>query len=596
MVIDDTIIPFWVWVLPFLLRFAIVTFIGGGLCVFIGFLLAAAQNGPQRAVAITGSMIASIFSDVVQTSPRRIFAMVRLTLKDAIQRRAYIVFAVFVVIMLLAGWFLDVKSDHPERQYLGVVMGTANALIVILAIFLSAFSIPSEIKSKVVFTVVTKPVRTSEIVLGRVIGFGVVGTVFLVFMCLCSYVFVIRGMTHSHGIVAEKKAAGVEQTTRNAWHRHTVTMDKDKKQYVTDQVMGHRHQVTTDDKNAHSLGSPYGALQARVPIYGNLTFLDRYGKPKDKGINVGDEWAYRSHIAGDYPNPKSAAFYTFSGVTPGAFPKAQFPTIPLELNVHAYRSEKGDIERGLRGQVQLVNPSTKLKSVPFSFTAMDWETDTMNFPRKLLAIDASGTRKVDFFKDIVDNGNVIIDIRCMEPAQYMGMARADVYFRAGNQSFFWNFVKGYMGIWFQMMLVITLGVTCSTFLNGPIALLATISCIVTGFFSDFIGKLVSGEIMGGGPVEAMYRIVLQMNVTQPLDPGFATTIIQYVDGVLLFLMGLTRELLPDFSKFENSVYVAYGFNIPSLDVVGHDLVIVMCYVVVVSLFGVIMLKTREIGA
>ena len=42
-------------------------------------------------------------------------------------------------------------------------------------------------------------------------------------------------------------------------------------------------------------------LVARVPVYGKLRFLDRTGQPAEKGINVGDEWTYRSFIDGRNP-------------------------------------------------------------------------------------------------------------------------------------------------------------------------------------------------------------------------------------------------------------------------------------------------------
>ena len=53
----------------------------------------------------------------------------------------------------------------------------------------------------------TKPVRPSEIVLGRVVGFTLVGTVLLGVMGLLSYVFVVRGVSHTH----ELRAADLHQ-------------------------------------------------------------------------------------------------------------------------------------------------------------------------------------------------------------------------------------------------------------------------------------------------------------------------------------------------------------------------------------------------
>ena len=48
-----------------------------------------------------------------------------------------------------------------------------------------------------------------------------------------------------------------------------------------------------------------------------------------------------------------------------------------------------------------------------------------------------------------------------------------------------NFIKGYLGIWLQMLLVIVLGVMFSTFLSGPVAMLATIGALLGGFFNDY---------------------------------------------------------------------------------------------------------------
>ena len=64
--------------------------------------------------------------------------------------------------------------------------------------FISAFSLPEDIKSKTIYTIVTKPVRATEIVLGRMIGFVAVGTVMLMPMGLVSFIFVDRGLNHRH--------------------------------------------------------------------------------------------------------------------------------------------------------------------------------------------------------------------------------------------------------------------------------------------------------------------------------------------------------------------------------------------------------------
>ena len=55
---------------------------------------------------------------------------------------------------------------------------------------------------------------------------------------------------------------------------------------------------------------------------------------------------------------------------------------------------------------------------------------------------------------VSDDGRLEIRLQCLEPQQYFGMAQADLYIRAADGSFAWNFCKGYLGIWLQMVLVI----------------------------------------------------------------------------------------------------------------------------------------------
>ena len=102
-------------------------------------------------------------------------------------------------------------------------------------------------------------------------------------------------------------------------------------------------------------------------------------------------------------------------------------------------------------------------------------------PRKLT--DPNG-KKLDLFKDLVDDGKVEIWLQCVDDAQYFGVAQADMYLRAGDASFAVNFAKGYLGIWLQMLLVISFGVMFSTFLSGPVAMMATLASLVVGFCAN----------------------------------------------------------------------------------------------------------------
>ncbi len=54
-------------------------------------------------------------------------------------------------------------------------------------------------------------------------------------------------------------------------------------------------------------------MSARLPVKGSLTFVDSRGTPQIKGIDVGQELEFRSHIEGA---TEASAIWTFGGRSP----------------------------------------------------------------------------------------------------------------------------------------------------------------------------------------------------------------------------------------------------------------------------------------
>ena len=84
----------------------------------------------------------------------------------------------------------------------------------------------------------TKPVRSTEIVLGRILGFTAVGTLLLAVMGGLSHQFVRRGIQHAHKSNRSVGMARAQQpaTTR---HAHRFEMLPGESVGVTDAVRGH---------------------------------------------------------------------------------------------------------------------------------------------------------------------------------------------------------------------------------------------------------------------------------------------------------------------------------------------------------------------
>ncbi|MBI2479436.1 MAG: hypothetical protein HYV60_12630 [Planctomycetia bacterium] len=92
---------------------------GGAL---IGFLVASARRGPVEGFYSVAKVVASSVGDLVNWSLSRTMAMATLAVQESIRRLVLIVFVVFVVILLFAGWYLDTQSDNPAKLYLSFVL------------------------------------------------------------------------------------------------------------------------------------------------------------------------------------------------------------------------------------------------------------------------------------------------------------------------------------------------------------------------------------------------------------------------------------------------------------------------------------------
>lgn len=267
----------------------------------IAFLLSVARNG-AAGLKIFTSGLRSYISDTATVSLRRVLAVSRLTLLEAVRRKALLVFVIFSILLMFAGWFIADANERPELQvqvHVTFLLKSIAWLMLPAVIFLSCWSIPEDIRLRSLHTVVTKPVRRVEIVLGRVLGLSVV------------FLFVLAAM----GAVGQ------------LWLSRRIP------------------------ENAKA------ALQCRVPMFGELYFLNAEGQPGNVGINVGDVYAFRSHIQG---NSRARGVFVFpkfdeSALTVNAEGAQE---LLLECRFEAFRTVKGSeqsVKKGIQAQYTLMS-------------------------------------------------------------------------------------------------------------------------------------------------------------------------------------------------------------------------------------------------
>jgi hypothetical protein len=373
-------------------------------------------------------------------------------------------------------------------------------------------------------------------------------------------------------------------------HSHNFRLNEDGKG-VTDESKGHQHTVTAtkgNEETTYKVGPPIGNLSARVPVYGTLTYTDRNGIV-NAGLNVGYMSEYRKFIAG---GSLSSAIWNFENVNASDFPDG----LEIEMNIEAFRTYKGDIVTPVRGTLILRSPDETVESERVSFLVKE------SLDRKVIPLQLSGFRlnkpeKLDLFKDLVVDGRLQVIIRCEDSQQYLGMAAADLALRAGEKTFAWNFFKGYVSIWLQMFIVICFGVMYSTFLSGPVAMVATLASLVLGFFGGNIDTFFNQQYNGGGPVEAIVRILTQKGTMIDLDLGNQALekTIRTIDYGMMSGVSTLKSAVPDFGRLGTSDFIAYGVDLFD-GLLARHLLIALGYFLMTTIIGYFFIKTREMAA
>ena len=533
----------------------------GAIVLGVGLLVTLATRGP-KGVAGFGRAITGTLKDLVLIAPGRVFAVAQLTWREALRRRALYVFALFAVLFMFAGWFLSNSGSRPADQvkvYVSFVLTVVSWLTLLVMLLLSCWGIPEDIRRRSLHTVVTKPARRSEVVLGRMLGYTLIGTVLLGVMGLFGYVWI------------ERQAGDAE-----------------------------------------------GALTARRPLFGDVRFTGRGGQPVEKGLNVGNVWEYRGYIDGA---SLMKAVYAFEGVDESLMRDVLIEVdadsgetergrvLQFESDFEGFRTVKGDMSRGLLIQYTYVNPETGLTVAdPAVFSLEEFDGNVHNVPETLLAYDEElgEERAYDLMGDLVSaDGRLEVEVRSLDPQQLLGLGKADLFVRPPDADFWTSYAASIAAIWLKMALLVALGVTAGTFVKGPVATLLVFTLLIVGqTFQEFMGVLLAGTldptdldgIDGGGPVEATYRIVTHANTVKNLPPGPATDVVKALDYGLLSVLWAFSQLIPDLSAFDTAARTAAGFSVPVKSQLLPAAAVTVAFLIPCYVVGTLSLRSRELEA
>lgn len=561
---------------------------------------------PQPLLLAAGGLFALLglgqpfVRDLFKLRFRRIYAIAKLSVKEAIRNRLFVVFLLFMAIFLFpVKWFLPNNKPEDEiRLTLDVTAFASTLLLLVPAVIISAFRIPDDIKQQTIYTIVTKPVERFEIVLGRFLGFGALVTIALGLMTVVGWVYITFGTTFD--------AKAVDESQR-----------------------------------------------ARVPLRGKIDFKSR--KEDYTGVNVGREFEYRKYIAGA-ATTSERALWKFDSI-PANLAAADRTDVPCEFTFDIFRLTKGEENRGVDINVRVVSWQCGQEPPPGDVRDGIWRwsdpAKRASYDEKRAATDEKLRKKevggpnappslayakpgteawkladqlaeeYGFFEagsvEVYDyhpatisipaglfrnarNGNpaggaprVTVYVKCLSGGQMLGMAQGDLYLMEGEKSFSENYFKNAFGLFCRALILVGIAVTLSTYLSGVIALLATIFLYISAYFSDHLRDVATGQSTGGGPFESLTRLLSANSPTAQLEQTATKTTIDIGDRFYAWVFRRYENIVPNIDAFTWTNYLKEGFNI-NAEYLLVNAIILFGYLLPWALLSYYLIRNREVAA
>lgn len=559
--------------------------------IWLGVLLVAA-----------GVLVSALLLLMLFEAEGPVWAIAKLSFKEAIRSQVLWIFLiVFLPFLFPIQWFGATKPADEMRATTALITVILSMLVLIPAMLVTSFGIPNDIKNLNIFTVVSKPIERFEIVLGRFVGYVALMTLVM---------FALTGVSL---------------------------------------VMLTNSTVSTKAREE--------TYKARVPYRGSLEFKSlvasaRNEKKEFEGTNVGREFDYRKYIAGADVSPQRA-IWKFPTV-PTDMTRAAEDRVPVEFTFDIYKMTKGEQNKGALTKFQFATHNAPLKQ-PTSMKEPEWvwllEDRKKAYDARVKELKDQGldvlnqsiansgnkpvwdalnklTEEFGYYeirgKEVFDYQVMSVEIpaglfrnalkgdpgkdpagaavprfsiyvKCESDGQLIGVAEPDLYLLQNQMPYAYNFLKGMVGLWCRLCIVVGLAVAISTYLSGVLTLLTTAFIFIVGFFADHLNDLAGGRNIGGGPFQSMSQMVKAEQGTTPLTDSASTRALLFSDKGFAWLVRRFQNMVPDVDAFSWGHFVSEGFNV-NTEYLVVNLLVTFGYLLPWAVLAYYLMKSREVAA
>ncbi|MDR3635395.1 MAG: hypothetical protein P4L84_16440 [Isosphaeraceae bacterium] len=571
----------------------------------------------------------------------------------------WIVITVFFVILAFTHWFIQPpRAAEMGRLYVGTLSLLCSLLLTVMITILTPLSLPYDIQNQTIYTVVSKPVRRIELIWGRMIGYMTIVSLLVVVFYGVSIIYIYRtvgGTIRETEALAKKEAdagrmiqasqlrdqaqqlrtrmsarvpipglltfldskgtphligidVGAEQGHHARSHIEGATpaaaiwtfgyrlrdpfsppqrpvfldrpipvdelLDADSVEGLHNRVYELQFQIARAEQARNDPKvAPERARQLSASITRNKEELERlnsaYLKRKSEAADLESK-------ANALPADRATEAESLRRQAAALHSRP----MTLEMSFNVYRTTKGRIGDPVYAQIQVVNPNTGADYRNI-FPIREYYTNQQTVPASILEGSLGALR---------------VEVHCISPTQYLGMAENDLYVLGSAGTFGVNFFKGLLGVWMQAMVLTAIGVFAGTFLSWPVALLTTIFFFIAGqVFFPYLLEFSNQSLLGGGPFESLIRMLSHENQMSEMAPTITVVTAKTLDSLVTPVMARLVYLVPNFSALDVSNTVSEGFYVSWHGMLGN-LLLATAYALPFSIAGYLILKNREVAA
>jgi ABC-type transport system involved in multi-copper enzyme maturation permease subunit len=624
-----------------------------------GIVFGARLSATYMGYVIMVRILWSLLGELLSVRARRLYSIAKLSIFEANRRNRapWVVIVVFVLVLAFTHWFLvPPRAAEMGRLFVGTLTLLCSMLLTAMVTILTPLSLPTDIQQQTISTVVSKPVRRLELIWGRMLGFMALVTVLILIFGGISLAYLKREVGNQ---IEATEAAAIKAKKENRTRDFNQLMEQ-ADQLRTRMAARVRHQGSLsflDSRGTpHAMGidvgmeqSPkeprshiegatpamaiwrYGIVQdpfspashpvlldRRVPVqdflaagtiegllnrlfeiqFRILTDERKKAQPDLPGSEVAKldaslerNRAEEKRIKTEYDALSKRGDELEAQAAKAADPdqarrlrdqakSLHSSPIVVEMTFNVYRTTKGKVGDPVLADIRVTNPHTGAEYLNI-FPVKEYYTNRQAIKPDILA----GCL-----------GDLRIEIRCISPTQYLGMAESDLYLRSSQGNFGINYMMGLFGVWLQAMVLTAIGVFAGTFLSWPVALLTTIVFFFAGQLAyGFLVDFTRQSILGGGPFESLIRLLTHDNQMSELAPTAGVVIAKTLDSLAMPVMSMLVYVVPNFQALDVSDTVAGGFAVGWNTTLLNTL-LALAYALPFSIIGYFILKNREVAA